>query len=411
MTSLAILTLAVTIGFSPAQAFEETDIFGQVKWEAAHETSNSTLQKNEQNLTVETKTFLNDDLSLKTIIRGIHETKLEKEKLSQVDLREAYLDLRTDSSKIRLGRQQVVWGKTDGLRLLDLINPQDFREFILDDFIDSRIPLWMARTDLYVGDDTLQILLIPDIKSNKIANSGVRFEPTFLKAIRSIPLSHLEETSPATTLSNMEAGIRYSGFAGGWDYTVNGFYSWEDNPIFFREIINAQPSIILRYKRSKMAGASFSKAFGSFVFRGETAYNMDKFFATTNALHPTGQTKKDEIKAALGVDYSLGDWTLSGQIFESYIIDYESGMVSEENSTVVSFLVNAKFFNDTLDLRLLDIFGTKGSDNLFRFTATYSITDDWKVMGGTSIFSGPDNSFLGQFNYADRVEFELTYLF
>jgi hypothetical protein len=39
---------------------------------------------------------------------------------------EAVLDLSpTDTLKVRLGRQFISWGETDGIRLLDLINPQD----------------------------------------------------------------------------------------------------------------------------------------------------------------------------------------------------------------------------------------------------------------------------------------------
>jgi len=41
---------------------------------------------------------------------------------------EAVLDLSpTDNLKVRLGRQFISWGETDGIRLIDLINPQDLR--------------------------------------------------------------------------------------------------------------------------------------------------------------------------------------------------------------------------------------------------------------------------------------------
>ncbi len=65
---------------------------------------------------------------------------------------EAVLDLfPTDLLKIRLGRQFISWGETDGLRLLDVINPQDSRFapplapnlFNLD---ETRIPSWGLRT-------------------------------------------------------------------------------------------------------------------------------------------------------------------------------------------------------------------------------------------------------------------------
>jgi hypothetical protein len=65
---------------------------------------------------------------------------------------EAVLDLLpTDALKVRVGRQFISWGETDGIRLLDLINPQDLtfsppaapNLFNLD---ETRIPSWGLRT-------------------------------------------------------------------------------------------------------------------------------------------------------------------------------------------------------------------------------------------------------------------------
>jgi hypothetical protein len=87
-----------------------------------------------------------------------------------IDLRELYWDGSNTSTFWRLGKQQVVWGEADGLKLLDVINPQNFREFILDDFDDSRIPLWMANVEYTVGDNSLiQILWIPDTTTHELA--------------------------------------------------------------------------------------------------------------------------------------------------------------------------------------------------------------------------------------------------
>ncbi len=59
-------------------------------------------------------------------------------------LREAYLDFRWDffgSNLLRLGKQQVVWGKADFFRLQDIINPVDFgQHFFIEPFEDTRIP-------------------------------------------------------------------------------------------------------------------------------------------------------------------------------------------------------------------------------------------------------------------------------
>ena len=55
------------------------------------------------------------------------------------EIRDAYLEFGLDNGLLRIGKQQIVWGRLDGIKVLDTVNPQDFREFILDDFDDSRI--------------------------------------------------------------------------------------------------------------------------------------------------------------------------------------------------------------------------------------------------------------------------------
>jgi len=52
----------------------------------------------------------------------------------EAELREFYLETDWGKSYFTFGKQQVVWGKADGLKVLDVVNPQSFREFILEDF-------------------------------------------------------------------------------------------------------------------------------------------------------------------------------------------------------------------------------------------------------------------------------------
>ena len=58
------------------------------------------------------------------------------------ELRDFYVEADVGSAYLRAGKQQLVWGALDGLKILDAVNPQSFREFILDDFDYSRISLW-----------------------------------------------------------------------------------------------------------------------------------------------------------------------------------------------------------------------------------------------------------------------------
>jgi len=81
----------------------------------------------------------------------------------EAELRELYLHGKIlKKLNVRIGKQQIVWGETDGLKLLDVINPQYFREFILDDFEDSRIPLWSVKAEFPIKKLKTQLLWIPD---------------------------------------------------------------------------------------------------------------------------------------------------------------------------------------------------------------------------------------------------------
>lgn len=48
----------------------------------------------------------------------------------------------------KIGKFQRGWGQSDGLRLLDIVNPQDLRShFVFKNADETRIPLWMISTD------------------------------------------------------------------------------------------------------------------------------------------------------------------------------------------------------------------------------------------------------------------------
>lgn len=72
-------------------------------------------------------------------------------------IREAYLSASfhptaLQTLHIKLGRQQVVWGRTDLFRVLDVINPVDYSQNnIYDPLQDIRIPMLMLTTDYDFG--------------------------------------------------------------------------------------------------------------------------------------------------------------------------------------------------------------------------------------------------------------------
>lgn len=72
-------------------------------------------------------------------------------------LREAYVKKTFGLSDgtdlfVKVGRQQIVWGRTDLFRVLDVFNPVDYsRNNIYDELQDIRIPLWSAQAEWRLG--------------------------------------------------------------------------------------------------------------------------------------------------------------------------------------------------------------------------------------------------------------------
>jgi hypothetical protein len=75
-------------------------------------------------------------------------------------LREAYIDTTIKDWSVRAGKQQVVWGTADGIKLLDMINPTDYAEMAQNQMEDSRIPVWMINAEKdFENGGNLQVIL------------------------------------------------------------------------------------------------------------------------------------------------------------------------------------------------------------------------------------------------------------
>ncbi len=75
--------------------------------------------------------------------------ELEKE----VELREVYIEgSPLNSLDIKLGKQIITWGVADSLRVVDVLNPTDEREFGMTDLEDIRLPINMTKIDYYIGN-------------------------------------------------------------------------------------------------------------------------------------------------------------------------------------------------------------------------------------------------------------------
>ena len=90
-------------------------------------------------------------------------------------LNEVHLSYTSAKTMLRVGKQVVKWGQTDGFRLMDQINPQDGRRGMSDvKFENSIIPIWLIRGEYA---EQVQMNWLTEIGVQFIFNPNAKFIP------------------------------------------------------------------------------------------------------------------------------------------------------------------------------------------------------------------------------------------
>jgi hypothetical protein len=330
----------------------------------------------------------------------------------EVELRELFVQGKVGPAWLRAGKQQVVWGQADGLKVLDVVDPQDFREFILPTFEDSRIPLWTLNTEIPIGATQLQLLWIPDPSAHHIPPQDGVFAFTAPRLVGLPPPPgvevNLRNPDLPSGLDASDAGARLSTFWHGFDLTANALWHYDDVPLFLRAVDfgAAAPTVRVTpsYERTAVLGGSASNAFGNLTVRAELAYSTRRFTPTANPTDADGYVKTGELGTVLGFDwYGIPETLLSAQIFQSWLTDHPSGILRDRIDTNVTLLARRQFRNETLTLEAIWIHNINQGDGLARPKIRYELRDDLQVWFGFDLFYGTRNGVFGEFGRDDRV--------
>lgn len=312
-------------------------------------------------------------------------------------IRELYVDFTlpmTGDNEInfRLGKQQVIWGRTDLFRVLDIINPVDYsRHNIYDELEDIRIPMWMVKADFRFGatgpfdDFNFQLVWNFDkFRPNNLGQCGspyvildagcffrgmqnlwdnggtvANFAPFDLTGTlpgmlatnfgpQTIGIRDVE--LPSWSLSNTQFGIKVEGVIGdfGWSLNAMTYRSqlpslraghipvvnpFTGGPAATRDYLIAFDMV---FPRINMLGGSidyYSQAIDT-VFRVEVAYTEGEEFA--NTLERRLFSESDVVRFVIGADKNIfirainktRAFLVSGQIFGQHILDHEHGQAT-----------------------------------------------------------------------------------
>ncbi|MDX1456296.1 MAG: DUF1302 family protein [Marinobacter sp.] len=320
---------------------------------------------------------------------------------TDLELRELYLDQYFGAAFLRLGKQQIVWGQADGLRVLDVINPLTYKEFILPDLEDRRIPLWAAQLDVPVGAGSLQLVWVPDATVSEFPAPGATFalldDPFDGQGQQVVARPHSLETS--------DVGGRASLFLAGWDLTFNYLYHTVDDPLIQLEPSNRQ--VRASYNRSHLAGFTFARPFGNLTLRGELGHESERRYPAAN-LQAWQRTR--ETAWVLGADYQgFQDTLVSAQLFQTR--RHDAGGNLDRHREQVTFLLQRDYLHERLQLAGLAIYDLQDKDSLVQLSATYKLTSRWLLSAGADVFGGTSEGRFGRFRQDSRWNLGATLSF
>ena len=308
---------------------------------------------------------------------------------AEAELRQAWIDLSRDDWRFRLGRQTVVWGNTTGLKVLDIVNPQSYREFLLSSFDSARTPLWMLNAERPVGQGTLQALLVLERGGHRLPRTGGVFAQP-LYADRPKPPGRAR-------YRDLEPGLRYSFAKDGWALTLNALRHRDDWPVWRLDQTGARAAF---EPRMTTLGASAAKTYGDYSLRVETTLNDRRYFhGNMNDIHPS-----PEFASVVGVAWTaLANTQIDLQFFQTSALDHAPGMLRDETEMTAVFSAERTFPTTALAASLTTHHGLSGQGALIRPRLTWQLHENLAITAFADLFEGRPTTFYGQFHHRDRV--------
>jgi hypothetical protein len=368
-------------------------------------------------------------------------------------LGEAHITWTPGNFYFRAGKQIVVWGETDGFKLMDQINPVDQRRGMGDvQFESSVIPLWLLKAEYnspvdssWVQELGYQIVFNPNLEfrgNERIEPGNERYG--IWAANGEVPMggpypfdyAHLgswadNDRKPDGTFETegMEIGARLRAVINDAIVTLNGFYG-RDNDIVRRiigppitEMSPFDNRLIFHlptdayYPILRFVGATFSRDFPSIsssalggvapTWRAEAMY-VGGF---TNGSELQTFEKSDEIRWMVGLDWKIkvdflnpkAYFFISPQFYHRHIVDYAnsipgmsysltdySGTIKRDNYTA-SILINTSYFHTKLQPMFFWLQDISGHGNLAKVQVAWEQDYHWKYILGAMFVQGTDN--------------------
>jgi len=360
-----------------------------------------------------------------------------------LDLYEAYINWDEGAWQLRLGKQNVRWGKTDQVSPVDNLNAQDMRRFMLAELEDRKLPNWMARIRYFQDQWSLEGVFIPFFQSHELEYFGTNWA-VFRHARQDIQDSDLpkdfrnyvrnirvREDKPANTLRNAGFGARLAAtfkdvdLAVSWLATrdpmpgvssfpidnldVDSILSLEDVQDRLDQLNLTPGDIEVGYPRTRIYGLEFETVLGEYGLRGEAAFFDRQSFLQSDLT----SVRKEVLHAVLGMDYtSEQNWYINLQLSDQVIFDYQDEILFFNRHNVSAMgEISREWARGDWETGLKGVYFLSDKSSHMNPYITHTPIDSLDITLGLHLFHGARDTVLGQYRNNDQAYLRLQYYF
>lgn len=328
------------------------------------------------------------------------------------------------SLDLKVGRQIVVWGRSENFRVTDILNPLDSRTPGVVDIEDHRLPVCMTKLDYYAGDFAFSAIAIPEIRFSKLPVLGNDFYPVSTPQPR--------EDVPSASLDNTQWAAAIEGTFHGWDALLYGADYFSDQSYYkplgyyqytlvdvielpdggTQPVYSQIPAMIRRHARLYMVGGAVNITSGDYLLKSELALTGGHKFTNTH-------DEKRIWKGLVGFEHTgFTNTLISLDLMLTHIDDFDPLMMlapdyAEEDQFEAALRISKDLMYERLELMFLAIVrGGEAEDGAFeRLSAAYDVTDAFTTTVGCVFYQDGGNPTYENIHKNNRVYIDLTYTF
>ena len=336
------------------------------------------------------------------------------------ELQEAYFTWTSNefgnglTAGLKFGRQITAWGKADGIRIADILCPQNLASLGTSNYSESRLGIDAVKATFSGTYFSADAYWIPFFRPSALPfESWNPLRKALIPSPAGVEVVLGDISKPELNIANSSYAARVSFWFPAIDFSLYGYYGFDDSPNL-SYVPDMPPKITVtgKYYRYGMAGFDLAVPAGAFVIRAESAFFIERALQLGQT-SLGGYERKNELRALAGIDWSKNGWTITAQYYGDVVFAYVDSLARDAYEHGSTANLSKTLFSETLTLSCTGLVRWNDLDGFAGLKAKYSLTDEISLaLAFDGYFPGPkSDGTYGKYKDLSCVRFEGTVKF